>query len=102
MDSLLHDDDVRSGANTDTMRVLAQKVYNFRSDRWITLKVFDEFPYAVFYGLTWNRYFMTTTSGREIPPTRPEYRLERSITLDPTIRSRSNFLRSFRRLLFMD
>ena len=44
MDSLLHDDDVRSGANIDTPGVPAQKVYNFRSDSWIALKFFKAFP----------------------------------------------------------
>ena len=40
MESVLHDDDVRSGRNTDTIRVPDQKVHNYRSDRWIALKLF--------------------------------------------------------------
>ena len=39
VDSLLHADDVRSDHTIDSTRVPAQKVYNYRSDRWITLKV---------------------------------------------------------------
>ena len=40
VESVLHDDDVRSGRNTDTIRVPDQKVHNYRSDRWIALKLF--------------------------------------------------------------
>ena len=40
VESVLYDDDVRSGRNTDTMRVPGQKVHNYRSDRWIALKLF--------------------------------------------------------------
>ena len=40
MESVLHDDDVRSGRTTDTIRVPDQKVHNYRSDRWIVLKLF--------------------------------------------------------------
>ena len=38
VESVLHDDDVRSGRSTDTIRVPDQKVHNYRSDRWIALK----------------------------------------------------------------
>ena len=40
VESVLHDDDVRSGRTTDTIRVPDQKVHNYRSDRWISLKLF--------------------------------------------------------------
>ena len=40
VESVLHDDDVRSGRNTDTIRVPDQKAHNYRSDRWIALKLF--------------------------------------------------------------
>ena len=40
-ESVLHFGDVRSGNSTDTTRVLAQKVYKYRSDRWIALKKFS-------------------------------------------------------------
>jgi hypothetical protein len=38
------------------------------------------------------------SSGRDKSPTRQEYRVKRSITLDPTVGSCSNFNRSLRRL----
>ena len=41
MESVPHYDDVRSGNSTDPTRVPAQKVHNYRSDRWITLKFFS-------------------------------------------------------------
>jgi hypothetical protein len=41
-------------------------------------------------------YSMPTTSCQTRPPTRPEYRLKRSIILDSTVGSCSNFYRSFR------
>ena len=40
VESVLHDNDVRSGRNTDTIRVPDQKLHNYRSDRWIALKLF--------------------------------------------------------------
>ena len=40
VESVLHDDDVRSGRTTDTIRVPDQKVHNYRSERWIALKLF--------------------------------------------------------------
>ena len=41
VESVLHADDVRSSQTTDTTRLLAQKVYNYRSDRWIALNFFS-------------------------------------------------------------
>ena len=56
MESLLHDDDdIRLGDATDTTGVPAQKVHNFRSDRWIVIKFYEELAYAVFHGLAWKR-----------------------------------------------
>ena len=40
VESVLHDDDVRSGRTPDPIRVPDQKVHNYRSDRWIALKLF--------------------------------------------------------------
>ena len=51
MKSVLHADDVLSGHCTDTTRVPAQKVHNYRSDRWITLKCFSGFSRDCF---TWS------------------------------------------------
>ena len=39
MESLLHADDVRSGRTTEATKVLAEKVLNFYSDRWIAPKI---------------------------------------------------------------
>ena len=86
-ESVLYDDAVRSGRTTDTIRVPDQKVLNYRSDRWIAQKCFHEFPEAVLHRVGWNRYCTTTMSGRAVPPTRYEYRIKRSITIDPTVGS---------------
>jgi hypothetical protein len=45
------------------------------------------------------RYSMLMASHPAKPPTRLEYRVKRSITLDPAVESFSNFYRSFRRPL---
>jgi len=68
------------------------KSHNFRSDRWITIKLSLEFPDALFHALdeesilgddeVWSRQAGLT--GRK------------AITFDPTVGSRSNFYRSFR------
>ena len=39
VESVLRSDDVRSGNSNDTTRVPAQKVHNYRSDRWIAIKL---------------------------------------------------------------
>ena len=41
VESVVHADDVRSCPTTDTTRVLAQKVYNYRFDRCIALNFFS-------------------------------------------------------------
>ena len=51
MESVLDDDDVRSGRNHDTIRVTDQKVHNYRSDRWIALKLFQRVSEGSF---TWS------------------------------------------------
>ena len=43
VESVLHAYDVRSGPTTDTTRVTAQKVHNYRFDRWIVVNFFHEF-----------------------------------------------------------
>jgi len=49
----------------------------------------------------WNHYSMPTASGRALPPTRPEFQLNRSLTLDPFVGSCLQFYRSFWRLFSM-
>ena len=51
VESVLHDNDVRSGHTTDPMRVPHQKVHNYRSERWIALKVFSRVSGGCF---TWS------------------------------------------------
>ena len=51
VESVLHDDDVRLGHTTDTIRVPDQKVHNYRSDRWIPLKLFSRVSGGCF---TWS------------------------------------------------
>ena len=41
VESVLQNDDVRSGHTTDTIRVPDQKFHNYRSDHWITEKLFS-------------------------------------------------------------
>ena len=99
MESVLYDDDVRSSRNTDTIRVPDQKVHNYRSDRWIALKLFPRVSGGCF---TWRSVESvrhdddvrsgrntdtTTMSGRAVTPTRYQYRIKRSITIDPTVGS---------------
>ena len=57
--------------------------------------LFNEFLKAVFDGVAWNRYDTPTASGRAIPPTTLENRVKRSITIDPTVGSRSNLFHEF-------
>ena len=89
VESVCHTDDVvRSVPTTDATRVPDQQVHNYRSDHWISLKFFQEFPEAVLHRVAWNWFAtLTTLSGRSLPPTRPEYRIKRSITIDPTVGS---------------
>ena len=90
------DDAVRSAHTTDPTRVPDQKVHNYRSDRWIALKLFSQVSGGCF---TWSSVESvcpdTTLSGRPIPPTRPKYRIKRSITIDPTVGSLYNLFHEF-------
>ena len=51
MESVLYAYDIRSRQTADMTRVPAQKVHNYRSDRWITLKFFSGFSRDCF---TWS------------------------------------------------
>ncbi len=90
-----HDDDVLAGHSTGTTRVPDQKVPIYRSDRWIALKFFHEFPKAVSHGGASNRDEMATTFWRASPPAGREYQIKRSLSIDPTVGSRLNFFHEF-------
>ena len=78
VESVWHTDDVvRSAHTTDPTRVPDQNVHNYRSNHWISLKFFHEFPEAVLHRVAWNRYCRTTMSDRAVPQTRSEYRIKR-------------------------
>ena len=65
--------------------------------------LFHEFPEAVFNGVAWNRYDTATASdqGNSTDPTRePDQKVKRSITIDPTVGSRSNFFNEFPEVFF--
>ena len=84
---VLHNDDFRSGRNTDTIRVPDQKVHNYRSDRWIALKLFPRVSGGCF---TWScvesvLHDDDVQSGRTTDPIR--VRIKRSLTIDPTVGS---------------
>ena len=61
---------------------------------------FHEFPEAVFDGGAWNWYDTLAASGLGHPPTALENRVKSSITIDPTVGSRSNFFREFPKAVF--
>ena len=78
-------DDVRSGRSTDTIRVPDQKVHNYRSDRWIALKLFPRVSGGCF---TWSSVESVlhdddVRSGRTTDPIRvPDQKIH---TIDPTV-----------------
>ena len=90
MESVLHDDDVRSGHTTDTIRVTDQKVHNYRSDLWIALKYFSRVSGGCF---TWSNVESICPANdivRSAPTTDPtkvpdqkvhNYRSDRCISL---------------------
>ena len=55
------------------------------------LNFFHEFPKPVFDGVEWNRYDTPTASGRGHYTIALENLVKTSITIDPTVGSRSNF-----------
>jgi len=77
-------------------RVPVRKGHNFGSDRWISLKILQQFPDAVFLGVDVESLLGDARYRRS----RPENLLERAITLDPTVGSPSKIYRSFRTLFF--
>jgi len=76
--------------------VRVRKGHNFGSDRWISLKILQEFPDAVFLGVDVESLLCDARYHRA----RPEYPFERAISLDPTVGSPSKFYRSLRTPFF--
>jgi len=76
--------------------VQVRKGHHFGSDRWISLKILQEFPDAVFLGEDVESLLGDARYRRA----RPENPLERAITFDPSIGSPSKFYRSFRTPFF--
>jgi len=72
--------------------VTVRKGHNFRSDRWIEIKLLLEFGDALFMQCMRDRYLVMMRSGRA----RLDERFESAITFDRTVGSRSNFYWSFR------
>jgi hypothetical protein len=62
-------------------RVPVRKGNNFGSVRWISLNSLQEFPDAVFLGVE----VESLLGEAEVSFSRPEYRFESVITLDPTV-----------------
>ena len=79
VESVVHADDVRSCPTTDTTRVLAQKVYNYRSDRCIALNFFSLVSGGCFI-------WRSVESVLHVDDVRLGH-TKRSITIDPTVES---------------
>jgi hypothetical protein len=70
------------GQTTNHTRLPAQKVHNSKSDCWIKLEFLQEFPKDIFPSVNNISLLDAATSRSAKPPTRLEYRVKRSITLD--------------------
>ena len=102
VESVLHADDVRSGHTADTTTVPAQRVHNYRSDQSIALKCFSLVSEGC---VTW-RSMESVLHADDVlsakAPTRLEYRLKMSITIDRTVGSLSNFFHEFLEAVFLE
>jgi len=68
------------------------KGHNFRSDRWIAIKLLLEFLDAFFHALDEE----SILGDDEVWSSQAGWTGQKAITFDPTVGSRSNFYRSFR------
>jgi hypothetical protein len=68
------------------------KGYNFRSDRWIGIKLLLEFPDALLHGVDEE----SILDDDEVWSSQAGWTVRKAITFNPTVGSRSNFFRSFR------
>jgi len=65
---------------------------NFRSDRWIGIKLFLEFPDALFHGVDEE----SILDDDEVWSSQAGWTVRKAIIFDPTVGSGSNFYWSFR------
>jgi len=68
------------------------KGHNFPSDRWIAIKLLQEFPDALFHGVDEE----SILDDDEVWSSQAGWTVRKAITFNPTVGSRSNFYRSFR------
>jgi len=66
--------------------------HNFRSDRWIAIKLLLVFLDALFHALDEE----SILDDHEVWSSQARWTGRKAITFDPTVGSRSNFYRSFR------
>jgi len=71
---------------------------NFRSDRWIGIKLLQEFLDALFEGEDEE----SILDDDEVWSSQAGWTGQKAITFDPTVGSGSNFYRSFRMKFFME
>jgi len=67
------------------------KGHNFRSDCWIAIKLLLEFPDALFHGVDEE----SIVGDDDVWSSQAGWTVQRAITFDPTVGSRSNFYLSF-------
>jgi hypothetical protein len=67
------------------------KGHNFPSDRWIAIKLLQEFPDALFHGVDEE----SILDDDDVWSSQAGWTVRKAITLDPTVGSRSNFYWSF-------
>jgi hypothetical protein len=68
------------------------KSHNFRSDRWIAIKLLQEFPDALFHGVDEE----SILGDDEVWSIQAGSTVRKAITFDTTVGLRSNLYRSFR------
>jgi len=68
------------------------KGHNFQSDRWIAIKILQEFPDALFHGVDEE----SILDDDEVWSSQAGWTVRKAITFNPIVGSRSNFYRNFR------
>jgi len=93
--SLLDANGVSSGHSTDQTTVPVNMSITLDPAVGSCSNFYRSFRRLFSLTLQWNRFSMPPTSGRATPPTKPEYRLKKSVTLDLTVGSCLIFYKSF-------